>query len=346
MSKRTEDLGTYQMLWDCPYCGTEKLLGLDHRHCPGCGSPQDPERRYFPSEEDKVLVQDHRYTGADRVCGACETPMPTAAEFCTSCGSPMTEAAAAKTRKDKVLAEGEATVDSAKAARDEFAGKTDTPKMAPPVQKSGKGKFIGVAVLLLLIVVCGFGAVMMFWTKDAPVKVIGHTWERTITVENYESVRESDWKEDVPSGATDVSCKKEKRGSKKVKDGETCKTRKKDQGDGTYKEVKECEPKYRSEPTYDQKCSYKVKKWTDGKTHRASGTTKDSVKWPSVKTSGSKQREGKKTETYTLKLSEVSGGKKHDCDVPLKTWKKLDKGDKVSAKKRAMTGGLDCSSVR
>lgn len=350
MSKRTEDMGTYQMLWDCPYCGTERLLGLEHRHCPGCGGPQDPERRYFPSDEAKVLVDDHRYTGADRVCEACETPMATAAEFCTSCGCPMTEAAAAKTRKDQVLAEGEAVEDSARAARDEFAGKPGggdgAPVNAPPNKTGGKGKFIGLAVLLVLIAICACGLVMTAWTQPAPVKVIGHTWERSITVENYASVRESDWKEDVPSDATGVSCTKEKRGTEKVEDGETCKTRKKDQGDGTYKEVKECSPKYRSEPTYDQKCSYDIKKWTDGKTHRASGTTRDSVKWPSVKTSGSKQREGKKTESYMLKLAETDGGKKHSCEVPLKTWEKLTKGAKVDARKRAMTGGLDCSSVR
>ena len=346
MSKRTEDQGTYQMLWDCPFCDTAGLLGLDHRHCPGCGSPQDPQRRYFPGEEAKVLVQDHRFTGEDRVCAACETPMSLASEFCTSCGSPMTDAAAARTRRDRVLADGETSEDSARAARDEFAGETGAPKMAPPVQKTGKGKFIGLAVLFILIASCACGAAMMFWTKPAQVKVIGHTWQRSITVETYASVRESAWKEDVPSGATGVSCSREKRGTKKIEDGETCKTRKKDQGDGTYKEVKECSPTYRSEPTYDQKCSYEVQKWTDGKTHRASGTTKDSVKWPSVKTSGSKQREGRKTESYTLNLAEISGGKKHSCEVPLKTWRRLDKGAKVDAEKRAMTGGLDCDTVR
>src|SRR5688572_28230933 len=39
----------FQMLWDCRFCGTSKLLGLDHRHCPNCGAAQDPEWRYFPA---------------------------------------------------------------------------------------------------------------------------------------------------------------------------------------------------------------------------------------------------------------------------------------------------------
>ena len=326
MTTRSEDMGTFQMLWDCGYCGTDKLLGLDHRHCPGCGSPQDAERRYFPSDAEKVAVADHRYTGADRICGACETPMAAAAEFCGGCGAPMTEAAAARTRTDP-------------------DGPVPDPATPSPAQPGGRGRRFGAGIALLVLVAVA-AAVAMLWTKDAQVTVSGHAWERTITVENLESVRDSDWKEDVPSDATEVSCHEEERGSKKVADGETCKTRKKDQGDGTFKEVKECETRYRSEPTLDQMCDYRVQRWTDGKTHRATGTSRDRVKWPSVRISGGKQREGRKTETYTLRLAEVSGGATHDCDVPLKTWKQLDAGDTVTAKKRAVTGGLDCGSVR
>jgi hypothetical protein len=28
---------TYEMFWDCGFCGTTRLLGKTHRHCPGCG---------------------------------------------------------------------------------------------------------------------------------------------------------------------------------------------------------------------------------------------------------------------------------------------------------------------
>ena len=33
---------TYEMMWDCPYCGTKHLLGLTHRHCPNCGAARSP----------------------------------------------------------------------------------------------------------------------------------------------------------------------------------------------------------------------------------------------------------------------------------------------------------------
>ena len=47
-----KQLGTYQMLWDCSYCDSKKLLGITHRHCPGCGAPQDPSKRYYPKDDE------------------------------------------------------------------------------------------------------------------------------------------------------------------------------------------------------------------------------------------------------------------------------------------------------
>ena len=67
------NVAVYEMFWDCASCGTSRLLGKSHRHCPACGAPQDPARRYFPAESEKVAVHDHRFVGVDRVCSACET---------------------------------------------------------------------------------------------------------------------------------------------------------------------------------------------------------------------------------------------------------------------------------
>src|SRR3954468_1308596 len=85
----TDDDGVYEMLWECAYCGTRGLLGKTHRFCPRCGAPQDPGRRYFPSDEEKVAVHDHVYVGADRMCRACGSAMSAKAVHCTQCGAPM-----------------------------------------------------------------------------------------------------------------------------------------------------------------------------------------------------------------------------------------------------------------
>ena len=49
----------YEMLWDCEYCGTDKLLGVSQKFCPNCGSAQNAEKRYFPKDDEKVAVADH-----------------------------------------------------------------------------------------------------------------------------------------------------------------------------------------------------------------------------------------------------------------------------------------------
>src|SRR5437762_10126400 len=77
----------YQMLWDCRFCGTTKLLGVEHRHCPNCGAAQDPAWRYFPSNEDLKVVKDpkYQYAGVDKICPFCGQPNSAAANFCKDC---------------------------------------------------------------------------------------------------------------------------------------------------------------------------------------------------------------------------------------------------------------------
>ena len=55
---------TFEMLWDCKFCGQKKLLGLTHRFCAGCGAPQDPAARYFPADHEKVAVKDSPFVGS------------------------------------------------------------------------------------------------------------------------------------------------------------------------------------------------------------------------------------------------------------------------------------------
>ena len=80
---------TYEMMWDCEYCGQKKLLGLSQRFCPQCGAPQNAQKRYFPPEEEKVAVEDHQFVGADLSCPACKQPMSKSCNACTNCGSPI-----------------------------------------------------------------------------------------------------------------------------------------------------------------------------------------------------------------------------------------------------------------
>ena len=83
----TDRAKTYEMFWDCGYCGSTELLGKTHRHCPACGAAQDAGARYFPPEDKKVAVEDHVYVGSDFVCANCSAPCSARAAHCGNCGA-------------------------------------------------------------------------------------------------------------------------------------------------------------------------------------------------------------------------------------------------------------------
>ena len=96
--------GTFQMLWDCQYCGSEKLLGVTHRFCPHCGAAQNPDTRYFPTAGEEVALHDHVYVGVDVLCPACEAPNSAAADFCGNCSASLEDGEKARVRPGQIAA--------------------------------------------------------------------------------------------------------------------------------------------------------------------------------------------------------------------------------------------------
>ena len=357
---------TYQMLWDCSRCGTEKLLGLDHRFCPACGAPQDPERRYFPEESEKVAVEDHAFAGTDKACPACDTPNSAASAHCGACGAPMEGGKDVRTRDAQESdTAGQFEADSGTAARDEHradkqaeeaerrgAPPPPPPPATEPEPKGGVGRGgvaaglglfgSGALVLVCAVLCCGF----FLWSREADLTVTGHSWVRTIDVEAKKKVSKSDWKEKVPSKATQVSCSKKQKDTKKIKDGETCKTVRSDQGDGTFKETEKCTPKYREEPIYGQHCSYKILEWTTVRTEKASGSkVSDTPTWPKVSLK-SGEREGDKDQDYTVKLEEADGTAR-SCTTPNeKLWKGFAVGKTYTGSVGVMSGAVRCDDLK
>ncbi len=369
-SSREEDLGVYQMLWDCSYCGASKLLARDHKHCPNCGGAQDPTWRYFPEDADKVKVEDHVYIGKDVICAACQAPNAAGAAFCGACGAELDGSKAVQLRGDQAADEGAAfAADTARAARDEHRAaklaaqaarqaEADAAHGAPPPapEESGgsKGKIagIGCGVLLLLAVVCGG---LGFWwfgrTTVATIEATSRSWTTTIQVEEKQSVRESAWKESVPSGAERVSCRSEKRDSRSVSDGETCKNVRKDQGDGTFKEVKECKPKTKQEAVMGEKCDYTVNKWARTREAKATGGPKDAVAYPDPKLRRTGdcvgcERAGAKAEVFTIQWRESGGKRALSCDTTRSIWDKVQVGSKWKGPVGVNKDFVDCAKLQ
>jgi len=339
----SRDVGTYQMLWDCPFCGTEKLLGLTHRHCPSCGAPQDPSRRYFPSEADKVAVEDHRFSGSDKICGSCQAPNGAAASHCGTCGAELDGA-----REAGRVASREASADAGQSLEAQQKAERRAAQQPPPPPPTKKGRGCLLVGCLGLVALAVLALVATLWTREATMQVTGHTWARAVTVERFGPTDASSWCDQMPSDARAVSHTQKQRSTNKVADGEECHTKQVDNGDGTFKEVEDCQTKYRSEPVYDDWCSYTVDRWSRARDEKATG--KDlTPRWPAVRLSQTGtcvgcEREGAKTETYTVLFKDPQGDQK-SCDLPEARWKSMADGSRWAAKVRVMTGGLDCDAL-
>jgi hypothetical protein len=326
--------GVYEMLWDCPFCGTRKLLGKTHRFCPHCGAGQEADKRYFPAEEEKIAVKDHVYVGADLKCPACQTPNSGNAEFCIQCGAPLSEAARAKRQIDQVRGPGgwQSQEELRQAAQVKQAG-------------SRRTAYIVLAVILLII---GALVTTIFWTQEVSLALSGHAWQREIQIEDFGPRTESAWCESVPGGAYGVSRKSEIRSYKQIPDGETCTTRRADQGDGTFREITDCQPKYRSEPVYGDKCYYQVDRWAYARSLTAEGRDKN-PRWPELRLKrigGACQgceREGARIEHYTLSLRGEKGS--YECEVDQALWQNAQAGSRWRMEVGVVDGGARCNTL-
>ncbi len=337
---------TYEMLWDCPYCSAKKLLGKSHRHCPNCGAPQDPSTRYFPPESEKVAVEDHVYVGVDLVCRGCQTPNSRAAKHCGNCGGPLEEGKDVAVRSDVVAPIG-AQVGAASPQMPPAAG----PQVAA---KKGRGLLYALlAVGALVVMGLVLATVAALWTKQAGFVVAGHTWTREIPIEEYRAVRESAWCDKMPSEAMAVNRHREKRGTEKVQAGEDCSMRKVDNGDGTYKEKRECQPRYKEEPVYADKCDFTLNQWRPERKVSASGASvADTPKWPEIVpplragTCVGCEREGKRVEVFSVRLKDRTTQKESGCDLPFEKWGAFKPGTAWTGNVSVLTGGLDCDSLK
>ncbi len=346
------DGATYEMLWDCKYCGQKKLLGLTHRFCASCGSPQDPSARYFPDDSEKVAVQDHEFVGADVACPSCKASNSKRAKCCGQCGSPLDKAAEVRTRQEQVRDEhaqfqGENIQDAKREFQSPGGQVPPAPAMPVPPKKTSWLAIGVVGALLLLIAVV---VVALFIKKKAQLEVASLTWERTIAVETYGLERRSAWCDEIPSGGRELSRRKEERGSDKVADGEDCKVKRKDKGDGTFKESKECTPKYKSVPKMSDKCDYDITAWKVARTLKANGAKESAPSWPAVPalrtgTCISCEREGSRAENYIVTVKDTKTSASDECKVPVAKWQALKVGQAVVGNRAVLTGKIDCDSV-
>lgn len=353
----------YEMLWDCQFCGTNGNLGLTHRFCPNCGAPQNPDSRYFPSDEDKVAVQDHQYVGVDVTCPNCDELNSAASEHCGQCGAPLTEGAKARTLETRERDDN--TLFASSGSRDLVKEAFDTEMQRVGVQASPKKKRDGgginwavLAIIGLLIAAVGGAFGFFNITEEARVIVTGHEWERSIQIDAYQNFTVRSWRDSPPAGDSVSinlgSCRQEQRSTRRVPDGEECRTRQVDQGDGTFREERVCETTYRNEPVYDDMCTWSGTRWQSDRTEQESGNSvRDTPAWPIVTLQCEGQqrigceREAGRNQRYTVLYTAEQGNNAYRCNFPEEQWSSIPLESIWAGQVRVVDGGgLRCDNLQ
>jgi len=352
------DGNVYEMLWDCQFCGTKGNLGLTHRFCPNCGAPQNPDSRYYPSDDEKVAVHDHHYVGVDVTCPHCSELNSAAAEFCGQCGSPLTEGAEAKTL-DAQVRKAEEQFESS-GSRDLVKEKFDAEMQrvgVKPKKKPRSGPNVALIVVIVGLVVAVIAVIAALTaTHETTVIVTGHEWERTIHIDEYRDFSVRDWRDSPPAGdnvsIVPLSCERQQRDTLRVPDGEECSVKRVDQGDGTFREEQECRTIYRDEPVYDDMCTWTGQRWEFERDERASGTSlAEPPYWPDVSLNCEDQRrvgceQASHEEIYNVLYAATEGNRTYRCNFPQSTWQGIQIESLWKGAVRAIDGGgLRCDSL-
>lgn len=338
---------SYEMFWDCPFCNTTELLGLSQPHCPTCGSPQDPSKRYFPPDDRKVTVAEHRFVGADKLCGSCGARAAASALHCPRCGSPLEGEGEVERLADSPVSAAAAAPAAMAAPTPAPAGASMTGPANPAQKKRGWLKPVIIAAVLAIAAVVIYGLAAK---KEATATVSGHRWSRSVTVQRYEEASAEAWCDELPAGARRTGATSRERSKNRVADGEDCTTRNVDQGDGTFRQEQDCQTRYREEPVMAQWCTYRAEQWRDQRPTVAQGSGLDPApSWPKAAVDGCARlgctREGGRSETYTLEL-QIEGEDPESCALPESRWRAATIGNRYTVLMNPVTNSIDCENMR
>ena len=374
---------------DCPNCGRHKPENIKYHLKGQHVQENKIYKTAQVDESDVLSTEELHNTGISEeecdgnhkewVCSYCNSLNNWADKFCTSCGSPKEEAdleygmqkrekisnnleeyvflrgddeESSKyfkeklEEKPKIIAEDNNDFTSkSENAEKEYTFKN---KLSDLFRLIGGG-IADNALPIIMSLIFLFCAGIFFFPHTDKVTVTGFHWERNISIENYRTVKESDWS--VPPGGRVYSEQTELKGYVSVIDHYKTVTETKsrqvidhyetnytysDNGNGTftehssqtpvykteYYEETHQEPVYRQDTVYATKYYYDIDKWFDsGRDYPSSGTDKNPY-WNTDYTLAEKERDTDRTEKYTVFYD---NGKSDD--LKLDDWLNRNVGD-------------------
>lgn len=299
--------------WRCPYCGSVNR-GADLA-CPGCGAQRDKDVSFFledqaPEVTDEKLLARAR-AGADWLCAFCSTSNAPEAAACVQCGA---ERGTSPSRPEREVRPEPPPPPRAAAA---------------PAGRGRSGCLVALVALLLLgLGFCGLAAWFSLRKSSDTVRVTGFAWERRLEVQALRTVRESAWRDQVPSGARVLSRRREQRATERVQTGtQRVKVGVRDKGNGFFEDVYEERPVYSERPVYGEKVTFEVERWTVVRNPEARGGDRR-PRWPDP----ALQRGEKETGRQERYLARLQGRQRaYEMELPQARWEQLEEGRSYEA---------------
>lgn len=288
-------LGYVELIWTCDSCGTKNPGAI--KSCTACGAPQPIGVRFeqvdadsFNFIKDEALIR-MAQQGPDKHCPYCGTRNLADALTCVQCNGDLT--VGAKSRPSGMVVGQDAQPTEVE---------IDTPGSLPGYERTATPMSRG---LLLLIILAVLGLCFFFmWntfkanrTTDVNGVVLSTAWERSMAIEAYTTVTESDWLSNIPSNASAYGC------SSRLKYNlstyvpgsvESCgEPYTVDTGTGIGQVVQDCVYQ-----VYEDYCRYETQAWVVVDTVTTSGTDAY-ASWPDLNLMQN-QRLGGRSERYTI----------------------------------------------
>lgn len=381
-----------EMCWDCNHCNNKKILAR-HTSCPNCGQPQDKSTKFYRDGDRIVDESKNKISRKPKwVCSYCNSLNWDESDNCSNCGASKSENEGdyftAKNKEDKqnefksgsnIFSKCESLRDidvhpiAHNSYHDWFVDyRQDTSSQLPKPKEPRKNTLIGTlkSALLPISIMCAIVAIIIgifafLAPKDINIIPDEKTWERSIEVEIYKTVEESDWI--MPSGGRlkyisrdiysyDPVIDYYKPVTKQVPDGTYISgytTHYEDLGNGyivqtkdpiystKYKTVTEMEPVYKSVPVYKDKYHYDIERWVFDRYEKTSDGNEPY--WKELNLAYN-EREGTRSEKYNIIIIDKKG-KQKSYSTSFDIWKSLSIGNSIkvtiSGNKITKINGVD-----
>ena len=355
--------------WDCHYCDKIGIRG-GIRECPNCGKARDENTTFYLNKRNMSYVPKEKTIyinkNPDWVCNYCNQLNSDNFCSCTSCSAPRTDENLNyfenRDKQNKKDEENYSQFDDTTKAFESLSDLSNTFSNISYNEHSLSFRdfftsHISNILIALFSILAIAGLIFIFIPKPQQLTVQNFSWQRSIEIERYQTVKESDW--NLPAGARLLYAQEEFSHYEEVLDHYETKTREvakerlvgyeeyvsgyRDLGNGYFEEIISSspvyetyyetetyeEPVYRNEAVFRTKYYYEIDKWLFERSVKTSGKDKEPY-WGEVNLASDERVSSERENYYISALNKK--GKEKSITLSYEDWNSLEIGENVTLK--------------